>query len=168
MFYGMCGLALLMALFSCSSPVTVDNSVVDKVDLNQYQGKWYEIARLDHCFEEGMTHCTATYTLLGDGKVEVKNRGKENGEWKEMEGKGKLTTEPGVLKVSFFGPFYSDYRIMMLAHDYSYALVGGDGDDYLWILSRTPKLKQDTIDKIVHEANVRGYNTTKLIWVEQK
>lgn len=159
---------LLFAFFSCSSPVTVDNSTVKKVDLNRYVGKWYEIARFDHMFEKDMTHCTAYYTLVGDGKLEISNMGKKNGRWKTSEGKGRLTDEAGLFRVSFFGPFYSDYRIMMLAHDYSYALIGGDGDDYLWILSRTPKLKQDTINKIVHEANKRGYNTSELIWVDQK
>lgn len=84
------------------------------------------------------------------------------------EGKAKTTKEPGVLRVSFFGPFYSDYRIMMLGEDYSYALVGGDDGDYLWILSRTPHLEQSVIDRIIEEANYRGYETNKLIWVDQR
>lgn len=157
----------LFCVFSCSSPLTVDNSAVSTVDLNRYMGKWYEIARFDHRFERDMTQCTATYTLLGDDKVEIENKGLKDGEWKISMGKGKLTETPGVFDVSFFGPFYSDYRIMMLASDYSYALVGGDSDDYLWILSRSPKLKQDTLDKIVAEAKARGYKTEDLIWVEQ-
>lgn len=160
--------SICFALFSCSAPVTVDNSAVASVNLNRYMGKWYELARFDHSFEKEMTQCTATYTLLGDGKLEVTNRGMRNGEWKTSTGKGRLTEEPGVLRVSFFGPFYSDYRIMMLAPDYSYALVGGDSDNYLWILSRTPKLKKDTLDKIIQEAVNRGYNTSELLWVEQE
>ena len=65
------------------------------------------------------------------------------------------------------GPFYSDYRVLMIAPDYSYALIGGSSDDYLWILSRTPKLSNDTLNSILHEAQRRGYNTEELIWVEQ-
>lgn len=158
---------IVFSLFACSAPLTVDNSAVKTVELDKYAGEWYELARFDHRFERGMEHCRTTYTLQKDGTIRVTNRGKKDGEWKTSVGKGKVTGEPGVLRVSFFGPFYSDYRIMMLAPDYSYALVGGGGDDYLWILSRTPQLKQETLDQIVYEAHQRGYKTSNLIWVDQ-
>lgn len=155
-------------IFSCSASVTVDNTVVKNVDLNKYLGKWYEVARFDHSFERGMQQCTAIYSLQPNGKIKVMNEGTKDGKWKQSVGKAKLTDEPGVLRVSFFGPFYSDYRILMLAPDYSYALVGSDSDNYLWILSRTPKLMKQTKDKLISEAKRRGYNTDKLIWVEHE
>lgn len=162
------GLILTYFLFcSCRSTTNVDNTTVKAVDLNRYLGKWYEIARFDHRFERGMVQCTAIYSLRENGKITVMNRGMRNGQWKTSVGKAKVTDVPGVLRVSFFGPFYSDYRIMMLAPDYTYALVGGDGDDYLWILSRTPQLKPETHDLIIREAKRRGYRTEDLIWVEQ-
>ena len=71
------------------------------------------------------------------------------------------------LRVSFFLFFYSDYRVLMLDNDYQYALVGSRGSDYLWILSRTPEIEDDVRDRIVDEAKRRGYNTSRLIWVEQ-
>ena len=98
----------------------------------------------------------------------VVNRGWKDGEWNTSEGKAKLTEKPGLLRVSFFGPFYSDYRIMMLAPDYSYSLVGGNGDNYLWILSRTPQLNPETRSDILREAQRRGYKTENLIWVDQE
>lgn len=155
-------------IYSCSSSATVDNTVVKNVDLNRYLGKWYEIARFDHSFERSMQQCTAIYSLQPNGKIKVVNEGTKDGKRKQSVGKAKLTDEPGVLRVSFFGPFYSDYRILMLAPDYSYALVGSDSDNYLWILSRTPKLMKQTIDKLVSDAKRRGYNTDKLIWVEHE
>lgn len=160
--------SLILAILSCGSSTTVDNSVVSSVDLNKYLGKWYEIARFDHRFERNMMHCSATYTMQDNGMIKVTNRGIKEGKWKTSIGKAKLTDKPGVLRVSFFGPFYSDYRIMMLAPDYSYALVGGDNDSYLWILSRTPQLKQSTLNIILSEARRRGYDTNNLIWVQQK
>ena len=69
--------------------------------------------------------------------------------------------------VSFFGPFFGDYRIMMLDADYQYALVGGNNDKFLWILSRTPQLDEATKTLILAEADRRGYDTSKLIWVKQ-
>lgn len=158
---------LILAIFTCSSSVKVNNSAVHSVELHRYLGNWYEIARLDHRFERGMTHCTATYTLQENGTISIINRGKKNGKWKTSQGYAKITNEPGVLRVSFFRPFYSDYRILNLAPDYSYSLVGGNDDDYLWILSRTPHLSQEICNQLISEAKHRGYDTEDLIWVAQ-
>lgn len=161
---------LTVVIFSfcgCSSSLTVDNSAINSIDLDRYLGKWYEIARFDHRFERDMEQCTATYTLQSNGTIKVLNQGIMHGKWKTSEGKAKLTDHPGVLRVSFFGPFYSDYRILMLAPDYSCALIGGSSDDYLWILSRTPQLDEDMRKRIILEAQRRGYHTDKLIWVKQ-
>lgn len=158
---------IIYTILSCSPKHYVDNSTVPAFNLQHYMGKWYEIARMDHRFERGMTHCTATYSIKDNGKIKVVNEGIKDGQPKVSEGKAKTTKTPGVLRVSFFGPFYSDYRIMMLGEDYSYALVGGDNGNYLWILSRTPHLEQSVIDHIIEEANYRGYETQKLIWVNQ-
>ncbi len=155
------------AFCSCGTTKKVDNAAVSTLDLNRYLGQWYELARFDHFFERDLNYCTATYVLQDDGSVKVINQGKKNGKWKVSEGKAKLTEEPGILRVSFFGPFYSDYRVLMLAPDYSYALVGGSSDDYLWILSRTQQLNRETRDLILAEAHRRGYETEDLIWVQQ-
>lgn len=146
----------------------MDNSVVKKLDLNKYLGDWYEIARFDHSFERGLEYCKANYALRADGKIAVTNTGIKDGKPKTSEGKAKTTDTPAVLRVSFFGPFYSDYRVMLLDANYQWALVGSKNAKYLWILSRTPKLPQQTLDTILAEARRRGYDTTKLIWVKQK
>ena len=159
-------MAAVALLMGCSQ-LTVDNSVVEELDLNRYLGTWYEIARFDHTFERGMEQTKATYTLREDGMIDVLNTGIKDGKPKEAKGKGKLTDTPALLRVSFFGPFYSGYRIMMLDSAYQYALVGSDSDDYLWILSRTPKLADDVKEKILNEAKRRGYAIDKLIWVKQ-
>lgn len=159
------GLLCFLA-FSCSGQ-KVDNSPVSSLDLNRYLGNWYEIARFDHSFERGLTHAKANYALNPDGTIVVTNSGLLDGKQKESIGKAKTTDTVGLLRVSFFGPFYSDYRVMMLAEDYSYALVGSKNAKYLWILSRTPELPQEILTKILAVATARGYDTGKLIWVEQ-
>ena len=157
---------LLCLLAGCSKP-TVDNSVVTDFDLPRFLGSWYEIARFDHRFERGMEHTKANYVLRDDGKVVVLNTGIKNGEHKEAKGVAKLTDTPALLRVSFWRPFYSDYRIMLLDNNYQYALIGSGSDDYLWILSRTPHISDKTKKEILDEAQKRGYNTSKLIWVKQ-
>ena len=110
----------------------------------------------------------AKYTLRPDGKIDVLNTGIKDGRAKDAKGVAKLTGVPGLLRVSFFGPFFGDYRIMMLDEDYQYVLVGGSNAKYLWILSRTPQLDEATMALLLAEADRRGYDTSKLIWVKQK
>ena len=157
---------LCFSACSCSGQ-TIDNSTVEGLDLSRYLGDWYEIARFDHSFERGLTHAKANYALNPNGTIVVTNSGLRDGEQKESIGKAKTTDTAGLLRVSFFGPFYSDYRVMMLADDYSYALVGSKSAKYLWILSRTPELPQEVLTEILSAATARGYDTGKLIWVEQ-
>ncbi|HSM49423.1 MAG TPA: lipocalin family protein [Draconibacterium sp.] len=146
-------------------------STVKELDLQRYLGTWYEIARFDHRFERGLVGVTATYSMREDGKIRVLNQGFKNtldGELSVAEGKAKLTGEPGKLKVSFFWIFYADYLVMELDENYQWALIGSTSDKYLWILSRTSKLDESTKNLILEKARNRGYDTSKLIWVEQK
>jgi lipocalin len=163
---------LLMAcvvglLAACEATNKVNNSTVQTVDLNRYLGHWYEIAKYDHHFERDLEFAMAHYTLRDDGKIDVLNTGIKDGRAKDAKGIAKTTGVPGLLRVSFFGPFFGDYRIMMIDKNYQYALVGGSTDNFLWILSRTPQLDETTLSLILAEADRRGYDTRKLIWVKQ-
>ena len=147
-----------------------DNSTVEKFDLSRYLGEWYEIARYDHSFERNMDNTMAEYILQDDGKVVVLNTGWKNGKFKVAEGKAKYNDpegEPGALRVSFFLFFYSDYNVMMVDENYQISLVGSKAEKYLWILSRTPVPDPDLLEMILDEAEERGYDTSKLIWVDQ-
>ena len=160
--------ALAAAVAGCVSGPKVDNAPVAALDLNRYLGEWYEIARFDHSFERGIERAKANYTLNEDGTIKVVNSGVKDGKPKTAIGKGKRTDTPALLRVSFFGPFYADYRVMMIDANYKYALVGSGGADYLWILSRTPTLAGDAKSELRAEAKRRGYDTEKLIWVKQE
>ncbi len=162
-------LAIVASLFAaCDTSEKVDNSTVKSVDLSRYLGSWYEVAKYDHYFERGIDYAMAKYTLRDDGKIDVLNTGIKDGRAKDAKGIAKLTNTPGLFRVSFFGPFFGDYRIMMLDDNYQYALIGGKNENYLWILSRTPELDEATKSFILAEADRRGYDTNRLIWVKQK
>lgn len=169
---------IVLAIFSMlilSSCLGMPDSVkpISDFELNNYLGKWYEIARLDHSFERGMTQVTAEYKLNKGGGVLVTNRGyldAEN-EWKVAEGKAYFVNEEseGYLKVSFFGPFYGSYVIFELERkNYQYAFVSGPNSDYLWLLSRTPTVSPEIIEKFVIMSKERGFNTDELIYVSHK
>jgi len=148
-------------------------SPVTGFQLERYLGKWYEIARLDHSFERGLTRVTAEYSLRSDGGVKVLNRGYSAGEkaWKEAEGKAYFVTtaDQGYLKVSFFGPFYGSYVVFELDREnYQYALVCGPNKSYLWMLARSPEVP-DTLKKTLTEkAAALGFDTSQLIFVDHR
>jgi apolipoprotein D and lipocalin family protein len=140
-------------------------------ELDRYLGKWYEVARLDHGFERGMSNVTANYSMRGDGGISVLNRGYKvaEGEWSEANGRAYFVgdADVGQLKVSFFGPFYGAYNIIELDEDhYRYALVAGPDRSYLWILARSPTLDQDTLSTLVNKARDLNFPTDELIYVD--
>lgn len=141
--------------------------------LDRYLGKWYEIARLDHSFERGLSQVSAEYSLKPDGGVKVINRGYSAAkqEWKEAEGKAYFVNgeNEAYLKVSFFGPFYGSYVVFGLdQQNYQYAFISGPDTDYLWLLARTPTVSPEVIKQFVDMASARGFDTDSLIYVEQQ
>jgi len=146
---------------------------VDRFDVDRYLGKWYEIARLDHSFERGLTHVNAMYSLSDNGKtVKVVNRGYDPAtkQWRQAEGRAKFVGkhDKGFLNVAFFGPFYGSYVVFELDHEgYEYALVTGPSRSYLWILSRTPTIDPALKDRLVETAKQNGFAVEGLIFVDQ-
>ena len=162
--------AVIFPVFSHAQEVRYDNSAVSDFDLSRYLGVWYEIARFDHSFERDLSNVMAEYLLRDDGMVEVINSGWKKGKYKVANGKARQPdpdTDPAHLEVSFFLFFYSDYNVMMLGDDYQVALVGSRSPEYLWILARTPDINDEILGAMLEEAERRGYDTGKLIWVDQ-
>lgn len=143
---------------------------VEDFELDRYLGTWYEIARLDHRFERGLSNVTAQYSMRDDGGVQVLNRGyrAEDDEWEEAEGKAYFVGDSNVgrLKVSFFGPFYGAYNVFELDDDYDHAMVAGPNRSYLWILAREPELPRPTLNALKAKAEAAGYDSSELIMVE--
>jgi len=162
-------LFVVVAITACTGMPKKVNPVAD-FELDKYLGKWYEIARLDHSFERGMNQVTATYSLRDDGGVKVENRGYSeiDQQWSEVEGKAYFVdkNDEGYLKVSFFGPFYGSYVIFELEKEnYQYAFISGPNLEYLWLLSRTPKVPENIIEKFLTMSAERGFNTSEIIFV---
>ncbi len=163
-------LASVAACSSTSPPAGI--TPVSPFDLARYEGRWYEMARLDHSFERGMTDVTATYQRQGDGSVRVLNRGFDTGKnaWREADGKALFTGDPQTasLKVSFFGPFYGGYHVAALDSNYQWALVVGPDRSYCWILSRSKQLAPAVRNQIVARAQALGIDTQAFIWVSHE
>jgi apolipoprotein D and lipocalin family protein len=161
-----------IALTACSNhtpPAGV--TPVSPFNASTYSGKWYEIARLDHSFEKGMSHVSAEYFPNADGSVKVINRGFSDAKntWKEAVGRAKFVGDANTahLKVSFFGPFYGDYIVFDLDEKYQHALVSGPNHSYLWLLSRQPTMPAEQVQALVAKAKAAGFDVTQLVYVQQ-
>lgn len=164
-------LVLLFLILTGCTAIPEKVTPVGDFKLEKYLGKWYEIARLDHSFERGLSRVSAEYSLRDDGGVKVINRGysAKDGSWKSAEGKAYFVESPdlGYLKVSFFGPFYGAYVVFGLdAENYQYSLISGPDTSYLWILARTPQLDKPVVDALVAKAASAGFDTRQLIFVD--
>tara|TARA_Y100001933_G_C18931821_1_gene535654 strand:- start:55 stop:615 length:561 start_codon:yes stop_codon:yes gene_type:complete len=144
--------------------------LVESVDLDRYQGLWYEIARLPNRFQDQCAaNVTAEYTLLESGRIKVVNRCElPGGEPDEAEGVARRPDpdREAALKVRFaprwlsWLPFvWGDYQVMALADDYGSALIGAPSREYLWILARKPSLPETRIDELLAEAERQGFDT---------
>jgi apolipoprotein D and lipocalin family protein len=158
-------------LGACSTEPPTGIAPVHAFDLDRYQGRWYEIARIDHAFEQGLIDVTATYTPQGDGSVAVVNRGYDasSSTWKTAHGRAYFNgpSDVGSFKVSFFGPFYGGYHVVELDPAYRWAMVVGNDRSYLWILSRTPSLPDAIKKTLATQATRLGFDAGKLHWVPQ-
>lgn len=145
----------------CSPPL----KTVDKVDINKYLGKWYEIASLPQWFQRNCFGSTANYFLREDGDIGVVNSCFEdsvNGPIKRVRGKAwAVDSSNSKLQVQFFWPFRGDYWIIELGENYDYAVVGNPTREYLWILSRSPQISEDFYNKLIETIKLK-HNYTNL------
>jgi apolipoprotein D and lipocalin family protein len=166
-------LGVLATVLAGCSGVPSGVTVVDGFELERYAGTWYEIARLDHSFERGLSRVTAEYTLREDGRIDVVNRGFNDakGQWQAARAIARAAGDPtvGSLKVSFFRPIWADYHIIALDKaDYQYAMVTSSTRGYLWILARTPTLDESVLNNLLAQAKAWGYDTENLIVMNER
>jgi len=170
----------VLILVSCASPQDKDLpplKTVQYVDLNKYVGLWYEIAKIPNSFQD---HCaygtTAEYKIDEDGDIIVTNSCyDEESSLDVAEGLAniidkKSNTKLEVSFVSFLGirPFWGDYWIIGLDENYQWAVVGTPNRKYGWVLSRTPSLPDDTMQKIFSLLKSQHYNPDNFEISKQK
>jgi apolipoprotein D and lipocalin family protein len=163
-----------MGFFGCGSSNNAPLDVVDKVDVQRYLGKWYEIALLPNSFEKGCNCTTAEYSLIDSTTIRVINSCRKDsvkGEVDKANGKAFVVegSNNAKLRVQFFWPFRGDYWIIDLdKENYSYAVVGAPNRKYLWILSRTPKMDEIIYNGLIEKCKAKGFDISKLEKTKQE
>jgi len=161
----------IMAIGCKPTSNSLISKTVKEVDLSQYKGSWYEIARIPIRQEKDLVNVTATYAIDNNDKISVVNSGyNKEGERKQVYGKA-WQTDPeneGNLMVQFFWPFRSNYLILFIDNEYQKALVSSRTGKYAWILSKQPSLSDKELESMMKIAHKKGIDTTKFEIVEQK
>ena len=147
--------------------------VVDGVDLQRFQGHWYEIARLPRATQIDCAGTTAFYELTSERDLVVTSEcavGGLNGVRRRVKATAKVTHAAVPAKLSVdFGGFFGDYWIIDLDREgYQYAVVGHPTRQYLWILSRDRSLDPLTLAPILERATQKGFDTSKLEYTKQQ
>lgn len=141
-------------------------------DLNRYLGRWYGIARLDYLWERGLTDTSADYTLRADGRVQVINRGFDPRarRWRRAHASASPVqgADIGHLQVSFLWPVRASYIVFGIEGDYEHAVVSGHSHDYLWLLSRAPRVRAPVRAALLERARAAGFDVDRLLWVDQR
>jgi len=169
---GIFSMLLMFQLIANAGPPN-ELSVVPKVDLDRYLGKWYEIATIPMRFQLGCNCVTAEYSLKENGRIKVVNSCRKDsptGPFKSVTGQAKVVKDSNnaKLKVSFFWPFWGNYWIINLDDkDYQWAVVSDPSRKYLWILSRTPQMDDELYSKLVDYCKFVGLNTNLLVKTDQ-
>lgn len=170
-------LAATVALVGCanSGTGTVPPKTVDQVDLQRYQGTWYEQARLPMFFQRNCAQSEAIYSVQEGGALGVTNRCRTlDGDVQQVQGQAvaQVPGETSKLWVRFDnwasnllpGLTKGEYWVLYLDDDYQTALVGHPNRQYLWLLTRDQELSAQNRTRLLEEARSRGYNTRELIW----
>lgn len=175
-FWALMGLAVLVAFNRGqeTAPRTVES-----VNLKQYSGTWYEIARFPNRFQDQCTgNVTAEYSIRPDGRIEVINRCRTaDGSVDEARGiarragkdrsNAKLEVRFAPAFLSFLPMVWGDYWILGLGPGYSYSVVGDPNREYLWILSRTPTMTDAAYRSALEIAQVNGFDVSRLVRTDQ-
>lgn len=160
----------LITIFGCTP--SRELPTVAHVDLDRYQGRWYEIATFPIRPQRNCTATYAEYKVNKAGYVEVYNHciDSTDGSVKDISGKA-FVEKPGDnsrLLVQFFWPFKAPYQIIALdTVNYIYAMVGSPNRKYLWILNRKPQMDTAIFETLVAQAQNLGFPTEKLVRTKQ-
>ena len=173
---------MMVALFAASAAEAFqckDIPAASNWNAQKYLGRWFEIAKYNFIFEDGLDCVNANYSLRADGRVGINNQGNKGSPTGPLESAiGSATIKsPGLLEVTFDSEpvkVPAPYLVIEIGDDYSYAIVYSCSNyvlfhtEIIWILSRTPTLPEDEVSRLVYRVhNTYGFDTSKLSYTVQ-
>ncbi len=157
---------------ACTAPPRAPLPLAGPLDLPRFMGDWYVIAHIPTFIERKATDAVESYRLAADGTIETTFRFREGdaaGPLREYHPRGFVVPDTGnaVWGMQFIWPIRADYRIMALAPDYSWTLIGREARDYVWLMARQPTLAKDTYAEAMQRIQQAGYPVEAIRQVPQ-
>jgi len=164
-------LALVCLLINgCSSLPPI--KTVAHVDLQRFMGDWYVIACIPTIIEKDIYNAVESYQLNRDGTILTTftfKKGGFDGKPKKYQPKGFVVPNTGnaLWGMQFIWPIKSEFRIVELDDDYQNTIIARNARDYVWLMSRQPKISDEQYDRYVSKISEMGYDVTKLVKIPQ-
>lgn len=143
------------------------------VDLEQLMGDWYVIAHIPTPTESKCTNAVESFHWNEkEQRIDVHyhfNDGAPDGPLKKMEQKAWISDENSNTEwdVQFVWPLKVPYRVLDVASDYCWAILGTTNENFVWVMSRKPHLDFETYQTVIRKIQAFGYDTSKLRKVPQ-
>ena len=156
---------LLVVGSSCRSYPPIQT--VDAVDLDRFAGKWYVVAHIPAAMEESAYDATETYERTGDLGMDAIFRFRDGGFEQEIEehrfpGFVEDDGSNAVWGVQVFWPFRAEHRVVHLDRNYTETVIGRTKRDYVWVMTRSPEITDETYQRLIQIVQERGYSLEKL------
>lgn len=163
------GIACSVLLAACATPVA--RSSQPAIDLPGFMGTWYVIAHVPYFTDRGHVAARDEYTLRADGKVAVRYVYQTGFRQPVKTVDAVATVQPDSgnrdWRVRFFHVVPARQRILELAPDGSWALIGSPGRDLAWIFARSPMMDDATYQDLLRRLRGDGLDSDKLWRVPQ-
>lgn len=143
------------------------------IDLQRFMGTWYVIGRVPNFIERGHVASVNEYTLRETQKVGIVYRYRDGFDEPMQEIQARASVDPDSGNHDWRTWFYrvvpTHSRVLEVAPDDSWALIGYPGREMAWIFSRTPDMDRDLYRRLADKLRDEyGVNTDKLKRVPQR
>lgn len=155
-----------------SSKSTLGIPAVPSLSMDKFKGRWYELARIPLPIARDWVQTSDVYEEGKNGFWNVRYEGKAgsfSGPAKVLKQKLRIPdpAKPGEMEVSFIPGVWMKYRLIHISDDGNAMLVTSTKMKYLWIMSRLPKVSEETYTSLVAKASEFGFDVSLLEKVPQ-
>lgn len=155
----------MLLILTCSSLYSYPKVRLSpkKVKVNDYVGKWYEIARLPQFLLKGCK-CPSSYYIKKKDHFHVISRCIKYGKPFRVDFKSYIVPNTGNKQIhTVYWPFSTKLHILFIDKNYKYAVSGSLDREDLWFISRRPYVSKSMFRKMLKVAKLNGFDTSKLI-----
>jgi len=165
-------IAGVLALCGCAHTAPTVPKVAE-VDIPRFMGDWYVIASIPTALERGAHNAVESYQLDADGSIPTTftfRDGGFDGKVKTYHPRGFVRdkTSNAVWGMRFIWPIKADYRIVYVSQDYERTIIGREKRDNVWIMARTPQIRDADFADLRARVIRAGYDPAKLELVPQR